>query len=122
MLNASIYDSVRGGRSENRAQKEELLVGSSSNKFSIGVISLLKSYPFSVVVSPERNCHFIWAAPVRGLLGFGKGCSEMLESLSPWYLVSWWELRAGSCNEPWSFSGLLCFTEEASGSFKVHHF
>jgi len=40
MLKASIYDRVRGGRSENRAQKEELLVRRrSSNKFSNAAFS-----------------------------------------------------------------------------------
>lgn len=77
---------------------------------------------WEMVVPSEINCHLIWAASSRNLLDFGKWCLKMPESLSHWCLVPWWELIAGNCYMPWSFSGLLPFTEEASGSLNMHYF
>ena len=49
MLKASIYDRVSGGRSENRAQKEELLVRRrSSNKFFSVAFSQLTKFSTSL--------------------------------------------------------------------------
>lgn len=124
MPKTSICERVRW-RGDNRAQKEEL-------PFREDVVtnSPVQHFPkwpksallWEAVVSSERNCYVIWAASSRNLLDLGKWCLEMLESLGHWCLVTWWELRAGNCYMSWSFSSLLCFTEEVSGSPKMHHF
>lgn len=46
----------------------------------------------------------------------------MPESLGHWFLLPWWELRAGNSYMHYSFSGLLRLTKEASGSLKMYDF
>lgn len=55
----------------------------------------LAKVKMSLCVPLQRNCDGIWAASYRNLLDFGKWWSEMPESLGHWFLVPWWELRAG---------------------------
>lgn len=61
------------------------------------------------------------AASSRSLLDFGKWCLEMPKSLGHWCPSALVNLRTGNSYVPWG-SSILCFTEEASGSLKMHNF